>query len=145
MKYRASQSPCSGAKGLIWYAYWTHEPYYENPKGRNQWFLPDSHLWEYFPKLNAEVQKLSPLFLKGNSQGPAECSNPDIHSNIWTYNGIRYLIAVNPTDKPVKCSFAKVKGNKAEVLFEGRSVDIKTGSFEDEFKPLEAHVYRIHR
>ncbi|MHB0998937.1 MAG: sugar-binding protein [Armatimonadota bacterium] len=143
LRCQAYLSLVHGATGLVWYAYWSSEPYEENPKGRNQWFLPDSHLWEYFPKLNAEVQKLSPVFLKGTSQGSSECSSKDIRSNIWTHNGARYLIAVNPTDKPVNCSFTKLKGTKAEVMFENRGLDIKTGMLEDQFKPLEAHVYRL--
>ena len=47
-------------------------------------------------------------------------------------------------DQAAKASFA-VKGAKGsvEVLGENRTIPLKDGKFEDEFKPYEVHLYRV--
>ena len=45
----------------------------------------------------------------------------------------------------VKASFALpgIKGGSAEALGERRALDVRGGKFDDDFKPYEAHLYRI--
>jgi hypothetical protein len=143
LRCEAYLSLVHGATGLIWYAYWDGGPYLENPKGRNHWFLPDSKLWDYFPKLNAEIQTLAPVLLEGDSRGSANCDSSIMHSNLWEYNGERYLIAVNPTNAPITCAMSGLKAEKAVVMFENRSLPVDDNKLHDSFKPFEAHVYKL--
>ncbi len=131
-----------GATGLVWYAYFTTEKFSDNPKGRDQWFLPDSHLWDYFTVLNAEIDALAPVFLNGQRLGKAQCDNGDVHTFIWKKDGQHTLIAVNALYEPVECSVSGIEGDAAEVLGEDRRVAIEDGVIRDSFKPLEVHIYR---
>jgi len=60
--------------------------------------------------------------------------------------GATYVFAVRLEDSPAKGEF-EVKGLKgkatAEVLGEGRSVDVNDGKFADEFQGLAVHLYKI--
>jgi len=143
LRCQAYLSIIGGATGLCWYAYTTYEPWARNPKGRNQWFLPDSHLWDYFTQLNAEIEQVSPILLHGNSLGPAQCDTDAIHSNIWEYKKKQYLIAANHTDKPVSGVFTQLTGGTARVLFEARDIVLQRNTLQDTFKPLEVHIYEL--
>ncbi len=49
-------------------------------------------------------------------------------------------------DSAVKASFTLRNGPRvgaAEVLGESRSISIRSGQFEDDFKPYEVHLYRM--
>ncbi len=131
-----------GVKGFIWYAFWTSEQWKDNPKGRNQWFLPDSKLWDYFTILNKEVSDMAPVYLTGKSKGPISCSSKEIHTNQWTYKGKTYVMAVNPTNKTVRCEIGGFKDKKTEVLFESRKVEPTNNKLKETFKPLETHLYK---
>jgi len=143
LRCQAYLSIAHGATGLVWYAYFTTERFSGNPKGRNQWFLPDSHLWPYFTKLNAEIQSLTPVILTGDRLGPIQCSDATIHTHLWKHEGSRYLVAVNPTDRPVECSFAGLDARQVEVMFEDRKLTNANGGLQDSFGPMGVHVYRF--
>jgi hypothetical protein len=131
-----------GATGLLWYAFFTTEYWSGNPLDRGYWVLPDSKLWDAFPKLNAEVNTLAPIVLTGQSRGPAKCTSPDVHTCIWKYRGKSYILAVNTLYKPVKCTI-KGLGEDAEVMFENKKVVTEDGILKASFKPLEVHVYKF--
>ncbi|NLC55695.1 MAG: hypothetical protein GX774_02515 [Armatimonadetes bacterium] len=131
-----------GATGLVWYAYWSPEPYAANPRGLNYWFLPDSPLWEAFRDLNAEIATVAPVILEGEALGPARCDQAALITQVWRHRGKQVLIAVNPTDQPVEATFTGLAGKSVEVLFEGRRQPIERGRLRDTFAPLAAHVYR---
>jgi len=143
LRCQAYLSIVHGATGLIWYAWYTTEKWSQNGKGRNQWLLPDTPLWPYFTKLNAEINQLAPVILEGESKGPAACDADGIHSCVWTADGATYLLAVNPRTQEQKCHFTGLPEKPAEVLFEARRIVVQAGAFGDTFKPLEAHVYRL--
>lgn len=144
LRCQAYISLVHGATGLIWYAFWTGEPYIENPKGRKQWYLPDSKLWDYFKVLNKEISEFTPVIINGDSLGSAKTDSPLIYTNIWKLNGTSYIVAVNPTGKPIECNISELKGKSAVEINEHRDVIIKADILHDSFKPLEVHVYRFH-
>jgi len=130
-----------GARALFWYAYYTHEKYSDNKNDRGHWFLPESHLWEYFPVLNAEVQALSEVVLTGDDLGPAGTSTKAIHTNAWDIGGKRYLLAVNATNEAADCELSGLRGETAQVMFEDRQVQVVEGKVKDSFGPYARHVY----
>jgi hypothetical protein len=142
LRCQAYLSIVHGATGLIWYAWYTTEPWSQNPKGRKQWFLPDSPLWPYFTTLNAEIEHLAPLLLGGEARGPAACDAEVIHSHQWEAEGVTTLIAVNPRAEARTCRFSGLPGTVAEVSFEDRQLPLQGGAFSDSFAPLAVHVYR---
>lgn len=145
LRCQAYISIVHGATGLVWYAYWTSEPWSKNLNGRNQWHIADTPLWPYFKTLNAEINNLVPVITTGKSLGRLYWSDKSIHSVQWEYNGIRYIIAVNPTDKSITCSLGGLAGRKADVISENRTVSITDGEFSDTFRALEVHLYKYSR
>lgn len=143
LRCQAYLSIVHGATGLVWYAWFTTEPWSQNPQGRNQWFLPDSPMWPYFTKLNAEINDLAPTVLQGEARGPAACDNETIHSQMWQADGVTTLIAVNPRAEEQACRFSGLRGNVADVLYEDRRLAVEEGAFSDAFAPLAVHVYRF--
>jgi hypothetical protein len=131
-----------GATGFVWYAFWSSEDWSGNPKGRGCWYLPDSKLWDAFPKLNAEVSALAPIILTGQNLGPVRSSAADVHTCLWKYRGKSYLLAVNTQYHAVKCKLEGF-GAQADVMFESRKVTTDAGVLSENFLPLEAHVYRF--
>ncbi len=131
-----------GATGLVWYAYFTTEKFSGNPKGRDQWFLPDSHLWPYFTKLNAEISALTPVILEGERLGPVECDSDAVHTFAWEKDGQRTLIAVNALYEDAQATLKGLRGDEADVLGEDRKLPVRDGAVTDSFKPLAVHIYR---
>jgi hypothetical protein len=131
-----------GATGLMWYAY-IEGTYAGNPKGRNMWYLAESKLWPFFKELNKEFSQVTPIILNGQSLGLTQGTSKTIHAALWSYSGSSYLIAVNPTDKIVKCGFDGIKPGSVEVLFENRQIPVSKDSIEDNFNPFERHIYKL--
>ncbi len=142
LKCQAYVGLVHGATGLIWYAFWSPEDYAGNTRGRNCWVLSDSKLWDAFPKLNAEVSALAPIILTGKNLGPVKSSSSDVHTCLWKYKGKSYLLAVNTQYQAVKCKLEGF-GAQADVMFESRKVTTDNGVLNENFLPLEAHVYRF--
>jgi hypothetical protein len=130
-----------GAKALFWYAYYTSEKYSDNKNDRGHWFLPESHLWDYFPVLNAEVQALSEVVLTGNDRGSAKTSTEAIHCCVWEHGGKHYLLAVNAESASVECEFSGLEGGAVQVMFEDREAQITEGRLKERFEGYGRHVY----
>lgn len=143
LRYRAYLSIVHGATGLVWYARFTTETWSGNPKGRNQWFLPDSPMWPYFTRLNAEINELAPVSLEGDVKGPVACDNDAIHCQMWELGGVRTLIAVNPRVEAQTCRISGLACAAAQVMFEDRELALEGGVLTDSFAPLAVHVYRL--
>ena len=60
-------------------------------------------------------------------------------------DGAVYLFAVNMYREPATAEFRVpgVKDASAEVLYEGRAVEVKNGTFTQAFAPYAVHRYRI--
>lgn len=60
----------AGAKGVFYFAYWTHEPLNNGMSGnpsRKYWYLPESPLWGRMPELNGELRQLGPMIVSGQA------------------------------------------------------------------------------
>ena len=127
-----------GAKGII---YWAHTA--------SKYYIRDyPEHWAYMKKLAGELHDLSPVLLTPPTDRTVNLSPKDapIDTMVRRLDGQTYVFAVNHGNKPckVKLSLAESKASApVEVLFEGRSVNAAKGAWQDDFKPLEVHVYRL--
>ncbi|MEN8192383.1 MAG: hypothetical protein ABFS12_06170 [Bacteroidota bacterium] len=129
----------NGAKGMLWYTY----------KGYGQ-YLPvdDPELWEAQKKLLAEVNVLSPMFLKSGFGKEIQVGQGDESVKaIIKKNSIgTFVIAANiskiETIQPELKITKKYDGN-INVFNENRTVVAKNGILIDSFKPLDVHIYKL--
>ena len=101
--------------------------------------------WERFLKLNEEIKQLNDILLS-IEEPPAfsQRRGGEIYSTVRKFRGSVYIIAVNGSRETINEVFTLpgVSG-KAEVLFEGRVLEMKKNRLADRFGPLERHVYKM--
>lgn len=127
-----------GAKGIIFWAH-TASRYYIRD-------YPDH--WAAVKKIAGELRDLSPALLtptlaNGVLVAPEGAT---IDTMVKRLNGETYVFAVNREPKESTASFAlpRLAGSSGvEVLFERRAFRATGGSWQDQFKPLEVHVYKV--
>ncbi len=127
-----------GAKGLIYWCYY------------NMRVLPQYlEMWAWMKSIAAEVKQLAPVLMSLEESGPYPVPPEDsgIHALWKSRQRDCYLLAVNTEARAVRLSLALPDGlpPRAEVLFENRSLEIRSRRLEDEFPPLAVHVYRFRR
>ena len=127
-----------GAKGIIYWAHTASRYYIHNYPGH----------WEAVKKLAGELRDLSPVLLTVDSKRKVELSSrtAPIDTMVKELGRWIYLFAVNRDPEACSASFT-VSGlsasGEADILFENRRVTLSGGAWQDEFKPLAAHVYRL--
>ena len=127
-----------GAKGIV---YWAHTA--------SKYYIQDyPEHWTALKQLAGELQQLSPVLLTTNSMSKLQVTpkSATLDTMVKELNGDLYVFAVNREPAKVRAQFAfKRKGvlENVEVLFEERTLNTHGRRWTDEFKPLEAHVYRI--
>jgi hypothetical protein len=106
----------AGAKGVFYFAYYTHEPLHRgmarNPK-RKHWFLPESNLWDSVGRLNAELHELSNVILLG--EACPQITPAGESRALFRAAGLGercYLLLVNP--EPIELSGVSVSGLSGE-------------------------------
>lgn len=127
----------NGAKGIIYWAY-TSSRY-------NIVDYPEH--WAYMKKLAGEVSSITPVLMAQTVDGKvlSTTGSNTLETMVKKMHGVWYVFAVNSARTPCKGSFrlSGVSPKSAEVLFEKRTVASNDGSWTDEFKPLEVHVYKL--
>lgn len=128
----------NGAKGIIYWAF----------LGSRYSILDYPEHWMYMKKLAGEMRELTPALLTPTVTGVLKTAPADapLDTMLKRVAGQWYVFAVNRN--PQRCSARitlpkALKAKNAEVLFEKRSASVTTGSWEDEFGPLDVHVYRL--
>ena len=101
-------------------------------------------LTESFRPLAGEMQTLAPIVANPEVKEKVSCDNERIDYTAFQAKDGLYIIALN-TDENDETATVRVQGaeGQALVLFEDRRRGIEGGSFQDTFKPIERHVYRI--
>jgi hypothetical protein len=94
--------------------------------------------------LGAEISAIAPVLLENPVANGIKVSNSSIMTTLKVHKGKYFLLAVNP--KPhainnVAFEIMPASRNKIAVLFENRTLNIKSKKFYDSFKPYEVHVY----
>jgi hypothetical protein len=82
--------------------------------------LPDHDLWPYFKTLNAEIAKFAQMVLfRGKRSGPADCSNPAVHTVAWSTETDTYVMAVNSDDERASFAIRGVAADQVRLMLEG--------------------------
>ena len=145
-----------GSRGLMWYAYHCSS---------SQFFAPDfPETWGYMKSLAAEFEAMSPVLLSYNAPENVEISvieppehtdpagNLAIHFIMKTYDGKRYLIAVNAaTDETVIVEFRipDLEMTSVKEICTGNAPSERplrltnTKTFSDTFDVFDTHIYEI--
>lgn len=144
-----------GSRGLI---YFVHQ---FRPEFREAALLDDPEMLAGVTAINQRIHSLAPVLnspsisegvevkvhgssgAAGVSAGPV--SFPPIAWMQKRSNGETYLFTVNMRNETVRASFslASTPNAAVEVLDENRELSLSQREFSDEFKPYEAHLYRI--
>jgi hypothetical protein len=132
-----------GSRGLI---YFVHQ---FKPKFIEAGLLADEAMLAQVTATNKQIQRLAPVL---NSpalpDGVTTTSSADVpvEATARRHGGAVYVFAVGMRDGQVTATFtvAGLKGSaKAEVIDEGRTLELRDGVFRDVFQPWDVHLYKI--
>ncbi len=122
-----------GVSGILW---WTWPPKHEAS-------------WNTLKQLAGELRALAPVLTESRKQPGVALSPPEaarsVQARVIQRNGVTFVISVNAAPCPATVSFRAPSGfsGQANVWFEGRSVAVREGCWEDRFAPHERHVYAL--
>jgi len=133
-----------GSSGLIWFV---HE---WKPKFNEHALLDDPEMKSAVSKINHQIHELAPIINSPTIENfvDVKSSDPEVPIAIMVkkYNEKIYIFSVCMRNKPTKGTF-KLNGisqPNAQVLWEGRDIDIKNSEFIDYFEPYDVHVYTVN-
>ena len=121
--------------GVSGFYYWA-----SHPKSKSQ--------WERIKRLFRELEELTPALAASEGVPAPKCAAPSIEFLVRKHEGAVYLVSVNSSREPVDARFdlsslGLAEDGSAEVLFEGRSLDISKNLLADRFEGFQRHVYKI--
>jgi len=135
-----------GAQGMTWYTY-----AYRDDKHGAPW---DPQKWACLKAIATELSSLSDILTARAAKeqpqaeivtGPekGDLDYPSLNLRLMHSGNQWVLLAANSAEAALQVRL-KLPGlkDKAEVLFERRTLTAKDGQLEDEFAPLAVHVYR---
>jgi hypothetical protein len=132
-----------GSRGLI---YFVHQ---FQPRSIEAALLDDEEMLAQVTQINRQITDLAPVLNSPSIVGGVTVdSNVEapVEAMMKSYEGATYLFAVGMRGAMVTASFRMNgwSGNAtAEVLGEGRHLEVRDGKFQDSFLPWDVHLYRI--
>jgi len=136
MRCMAYQCLVNGANGLIFYSFFDLK---RDPLGFES-------RWTDVKKLGEEIKSLVPVLLSTEKPPKVQLVSGSKHIQYSTkrHNGKLYIIAVNTSQEEQDAEFI-ISGemDRAGVLFEDRSLAVKTYRIADNFQPIAVHVYEM--
>jgi hypothetical protein len=141
-----------GAHGITWYTY--GGVYNPVKKQDNRGAASSPETWCNMANLVWRLRELAPVLTARTPPQPKPArilSGPEadvlgqesISMLAKRHRGSTYLIAVNGTASEIEAEFdLGVRGSRAKVLWEGRTVPVSKGRITDRFGPLAVHVYK---
>ena len=144
-----------GAKGIIWFVYTgycVHSEELAKKRGvRHAWVyrgtIPHCFPLRYegIKQIVREVNELAPVWL---SETPKQRQRvlqggEAVHTLLKTSGQDSYLFAVNITNAPVRFVCELPSCDAADAMWDERTIAVKAGRLDDQFKPYEVHVYRF--
>ncbi len=133
-----------GSTGILYFVHQFKPDYVEAS------LLRDAELLRGVTEINRQIHSLAPVLNSPTIRDGAvvTSSNPDasVAALVKRHGAATYVFAVAMRDTAVKASFTIRDGPRegaAEILSESRSIPVRDGRFEDEFKPYAVHLYRI--
>ena len=134
-----------GAHGVTWYTY--------GGFGKNEGVTSSPERWRNICDLATRLSELSPVLVERTPPQPAApevLSGPKEdslgHTSVtcllkrhedWTY-----IFAVNATQEKVAAALPADGAENAEVMYENRPCQTKSGRIIDDFAPMAVHIYR---
>jgi Beta-galactosidase len=133
-----------GSRGII---YFVHE---FKPVFREAALLDDPEMLKAVTQVNHQILSLAPVLngptVTNGLAVTSSASDVPVATMLKRYDGATYLFAVVMRDRATRAIF-KLPGVSNDfsgnVLGESRTVEVKDGTFADEFRPYEVHLYRI--
>jgi len=129
-RFMAYDAICHGANGII---YW----------GMRFTRLEDD-IWGHLKRIASEMRDLTPVLLNG-SRRDTDLADPDLSFHLWEYEGYHYLFVLNTRSDGLPTRSVKLPdswtGGGAEVLFEGRTLEVQDGAVMDSFPAYGVHIY----
>ena len=132
-----------GSRGII---YFVHE---WKPAFNEHALLDDPEMLAAVTRLNGQIRELAPVLNSPELTGAvrAESSNPDVPVDCTARRLGKdiYVFAAAMRDgaATARFQFNVVETATVKVIDEGRTVEVRGGSFEDAFGPWGVHLYRI--
>src|SRR4051794_1711830 len=133
-----------GSRGIIWFVHQFQ------PTSNSHALLDDPPMLEAVTKLNHQIQELAPVLYCPAVDQAATATIAEGGSAIdlltKRHEGATYVFAVIAEDKATKGTFTVPgvpENATAEVIGEGRKIELKGGKFEDAFDAYGVHLYRI--
>lgn len=133
-----------GSRGLIYFAHQF------KPKFIEAGLLADEAMLAKVTETNKQVRRLAPVLNSAAlSDGVAVTSSSadvPVEATARRHGGAVYVLAVGIRDAKATATFtvAGVKGGaKAEVIDEGRTLEVREGVFRDTFAPWDGHLHKI--
>jgi hypothetical protein len=133
-----------GSMGLI---YFVHE---WKPRFNEHALLDDPEMVEAVTALNRQIHDLAPVLNSSTVDGGVEVrsSNTDVPMAVMIrlYGEATYLFAAGMREGQTMATFTVKdlpQSTTAEVLGEGRKIEVQNGRFEDGFQTYDVHLYRI--
>jgi len=129
-----------GVKGLDYFAYYPEEKRKKNG-------IPQSKAaWHYMKEQNRQTKILAPVYCLGKKISGSVVSNPSIDLSVFEYQNYLYLIAINTTNKKIKCTI-KVPGmrinKKGKLMFKNRNISLNASKLNDTFKEYQVNIYKF--
>jgi hypothetical protein len=133
-----------GSRGII---YFVHE---FKPRFVEAGLLADAEMLSAVTAVNKQIHELAPVLngpsvVEGAIVESAKADAP-VEAMVKRREGEVYVFAVEMRGAETTVTFnvAGLSGTaKAEVLGEGRSLEVREGTFRDEFRAWDVHLYRI--
>ena len=134
-----------GSRGLI---YFVHQ---FKPKFIEHALLEDPPMLAAVTALNRQIHSLAAVIngpaIRDAATAQSSAARVPIHLTVRRHDGATYLFAVAMYREPTAATF-RVAGlprtaAAAEVLGEGRTVQVTDGRFADKFQGYDVHLYRI--
>jgi len=139
----AYTSVIHGARGLLWFLYYSGSPWY----ARYTPNVPRS--WEGLKALAGELQYLDRALLAPDRSSvlEIESSGDKVFATLRRAGRDTYLIAVNPgpARQEVRFEIRGFQPTYLTALSEGRRLSVRAGVFSDEFEPFGVHIYMTRR
>ncbi len=145
-----------GANGITWYTYGgTVEP---EKKKFNYGVTTTPETWQNISTVATRIKELSPVLLERAQKQPAPpvilsgpakdpLENDSISCLMKFHDGYAWLLCVNSAPEPVKVRLPLPENlkDRAEVVFEDRTIKTEENAITEEFKGFAVHIYRIEQ
>jgi hypothetical protein len=144
VRAEAWMSLVRGSRGLIYFAHQFR------PKFIEAGLLADEAMLAGITATNKQIHRLAPVLNSPSvPEGVTVTSSPaevPVEAVLKRHGGAAYVFAVGMRAGKATATFtvAGLKGEaRAEVIDEGRMLEVRDGVFRDTFRPWDVHLYKI--